>query len=244
MTDGCADLLGGESTHEPSMISPNFSDRMQRVHLLQRCIEIAEYAACPVLNLVSGRKRQDCTEKESMQRLEDSLSQLLTFCSETTLVIEPEPGMLIETTQQAKALIEKMRNPRLKMNIDLGHVKCSEPDYLSRIEKAIPYAAHCHLEDILGNVHHHLIPGEGDMDFQTIFRLMELHGYGGYLSVERYRSAVRNVPSKGSPDENRCLQGIAAAGNHWRNRRIPRCHPILQKISCCGKEAHHRASAL
>lgn len=45
MTDGCADLLGGESTHEPSMISPNFSDRMQRVHLLQRCIEIAEYAA-------------------------------------------------------------------------------------------------------------------------------------------------------------------------------------------------------
>ncbi len=186
MTDGCADLLGGESTHEPSMISPNFSDRMQRVHLLQRCIEIAEYAACPVLNLVSGRKRQDCTEKESMQRLEDSLSQLLTFCSETTLVIEPEPGMFIETTQQAKALIEKMRNPRLKMNIDLGHVKCSEPDYLSRIEKAIPYAAHCHLEDILGNVHHHLIPGEGDMDFQTIFRLMELHGYGGYLSVELY----------------------------------------------------------
>ena len=107
MTDGCADLLGGESTHEPSMISPNFSDRMQRVHLLQRCIEIAEYAVCPVLNLVSGRKRQDCTEKESMQRLEDSLSQLLTFCSETTLVIEPEPGMLIETTQQVKALIEK-----------------------------------------------------------------------------------------------------------------------------------------
>ncbi len=73
--------------------------------------------------------------------------------------------------------------PQAKYN---GDVKCSEPDYLSRIEKAIPYAAHCHLEDILGNVHHHLILGEGDMDFQTIFRLMELHGYGGYLSVELY----------------------------------------------------------
>ena len=186
ITDGCADLLGRSETFEPSLVSLCEEDRTERITLLRRCVEIAEYLECPVLNLVSGRKQEGIADAESMLRLKDSILRLLDASSKITFAVEPEPGMVLETTDQAIELIRGIDSERVRVNMDIGHVKCSEEPYLEKIKKAAPYAVHCHIEDILGKTHEHLIPGDGDLDFRSVFRILESSGYAGFLSVELY----------------------------------------------------------
>ena len=46
-----------------------------------------------------------------------------------------------------------------------------------------------HIEDIVGGVrgkHYHRIPGEGDIDFRTVFDALDDIGYGGFATLELY----------------------------------------------------------
>ncbi len=45
---------------------------------------------------------------------------------------------------------------------------------------------HIHLEDISCRKHYHLIPGEGDIDFEEIFRALAGIDYEGFVTVELY----------------------------------------------------------
>jgi sugar phosphate isomerase/epimerase len=97
--------------------------------------------------------------------------------------------MLIETTSQAIALIKEVDSPNLRLNLDIGHVQCCEDNLLDSIAQAIPYTRHAHVEDIKGKIHHHEIPGEGDIDFRSVFQTLKESGYQHYLSVELYHHA-------------------------------------------------------
>jgi sugar phosphate isomerase/epimerase len=46
---------------------------------------------------------------------------------------------------------------------------------------------HVHLEDIAPTrVHHHLIPGEGAIDFGATLRALQDVGYDGWITIELY----------------------------------------------------------
>ncbi len=46
---------------------------------------------------------------------------------------------------------------------------------------------HFHLEDIAATrVHHHLIPGEGAIDFAATLRAIRAIGYQGWITIELY----------------------------------------------------------
>ena len=100
------------------------------------------------------------------------------------LSLEPEPNFVIGTTVDAIAMIEKFKSQRLGLTTDIGHVNCSEDDYLGAIERAIPYTLNIHIEDIRRRVHHHEIPGEGDIDFTRVFEILHKAGYQHSIAVE------------------------------------------------------------
>ena len=60
----------------------------------------------------------------------------------------------------------------------------------------MPFTRHMHIEDIKGRVHHHEIPGEGDIDFDRVFSILHKANYAHYISVElhhhndRWQSAL------------------------------------------------------
>jgi sugar phosphate isomerase/epimerase len=44
-----------------------------------------------------------------------------------------------------------------------------------------------HLEDIAGSrVHHHLIPGEGAIDFASVLKALQEIQYNGWVTIELY----------------------------------------------------------
>ena len=52
--------------------------------------------------------------------------------------------------------------------------------------EALPYARHIQIADTKRRVHHHDIPGEGDIDFPALFQVLRDGGYSHYLSLELY----------------------------------------------------------
>ena len=103
------------------------------------------------------------------------------------LLVEPEPGLLIENADQFVELMEHIESPAVGLNFDVGHFFCVGDDVPATIKRLAPFIGHFHLEDIAATrVHHHLIPGEGAIDFPAVFRAMKAIDYDGWVTVELY----------------------------------------------------------
>ncbi len=103
------------------------------------------------------------------------------------LLIEPEPGLLIEKADQFLELMRHIDSPAVGLNFDIGHFYCVGDDPAATVPRLAPYIRHFHLEDIAATrVHHHLVPGEGAIDFAATLRAIRAIGYQGWITIELY----------------------------------------------------------
>ena len=85
------------------------------------------------------------------------------------LLVEPEPGLLIETSEQAMEFMGRFSSPWLGLNFDIGHSYCVGEDPARVVPMLAPHIGHVHLEDIASTrVHHHMVPGTGAIDFEAV----------------------------------------------------------------------------
>lgn len=136
--------------HEPSMICLDRAGRKQRIDLVRKGIEIAKALGAPIVSFGSGFIRDEHVNRPNINPYEilaESVNECLKDIGDVTLVIEPEPGMLIETLDQAIAFIESVASPNFRLHMDLCHVYCSETDYAGSISKATPYTKYLHVSD-------------------------------------------------------------------------------------------------
>jgi sugar phosphate isomerase/epimerase len=106
------------------------------------------------------------------------------------ILIEPEPGLLIENSTQFKELFSGLDQDVFGINFDIGHFFCvgEDPSALIRDMKEIIH--HFHLEDIAATrVHHHLMLGHGAIDIPEVLRTIKSIGYRGFVTVELYTYA-------------------------------------------------------
>jgi len=103
------------------------------------------------------------------------------------LLIEPEPGLLIENADQFLELMQHIDSPAVGLNFDIGHFYCVGDDPAATVPRLAPYIRHFHLEDIAATrVHHHLVPGEGAIDFAATLRAIRALDYEGWITIELY----------------------------------------------------------
>ena len=104
------------------------------------------------------------------------------------LLIEPEPGLLIEDSRQFKNFMTKIISSKyIRLNFDIGHFYCVNEDPAEVIHELSDYIEHFHLADIAHTrVHNHLIPGRGSIDFRSALDAMDDIGYRGFVTVELY----------------------------------------------------------
>lgn len=139
--------------HEPSLMSPDLAGRKRRIDLVKRGIHVARRLNVPLVTFGSGFIRDEHVSNPSVdprELLVDSIHQCLKELrndEDITLLIEPEPGMYIETLEQGMSLVNEVNSPRLQLHLDLNHNYCSEKDYLGALAKAAPYAKFLHVSD-------------------------------------------------------------------------------------------------
>ena len=126
-----------------------------------------------------------------------------------TLLIEPEPGLLIEKFGQYLEFAERVNHPSLGLNFDIGHAYCVAEDPAEWVPKMKAHTRHYHFEDIAATrVHHHLVPGEGAIDFDGVFAAIQKHTPGIWVTVELY--PYRQQPDAAAQAARAYLQASAA----------------------------------
>lgn len=114
---------------------------------------------------------------------------------EIGLLIEPEPGLLIERFGEFLRFMERIDSPWVGLNFDVGHAYCVGEDPQFWVAQMAKYTRHYHLEDIASTrIHHHMIPGTGAIDFDATLKAIDATGYAGWVTVELY-------PFVDDPDE-------------------------------------------
>ena len=139
--------------HEPSLMSIETAGRKRRINLVKRGIDVARKLGVNLVTFGSGFIRDDHVTNPTVdpnELLVDSIHQCLREVrsdEDITLLIEPEPGMFIETLDQGIRLVNEVDSPKFKLHLDLCHNYCSEKDYIGALALAAPHARYLHVSD-------------------------------------------------------------------------------------------------
>ncbi|HEX3725170.1 MAG TPA: sugar phosphate isomerase/epimerase family protein [Pirellulales bacterium] len=126
------------------------------------------------------------------------------------LLIEPEPGLLIEKFSQYLEFVARIDSPWVGLNFDIGHAYCVGEDPQDWVERMHTHTRHYHIEDIAATrVHRHLIPGHGAIDIPATLRAIAGTGYEGWLTVELY--PYIDSPDHAAADAHRYMTKQLAA---------------------------------
>lgn len=174
----------------PSWIEPDPHYRRVRIDHTCRALSLARELGASCITTEPGGPVESGQAWSAALRL---FIEMLKPAIETAeregvlLLIEPEPGLLIETAEQFEELMRHIDSPAVGLNFDIGHSYCVGDDPPTAIRRLARYIRHVHLEDIAASrVHHHLIPGEGAIDFRATLAALREVGYDGWVTIELY----------------------------------------------------------
>jgi sugar phosphate isomerase/epimerase len=177
-----------EPLFEPSLANPEPEARKWRVEFTKKCIDMARFLSCRNVSVTSGKTVPGVRPEKSLALLKQSLLEIAEYAAAggVRVGMEYEPGLLVERAEELDVLIREIGAENFGANLDLGHSRLAGESPVDVTKRLGSRIFHIHLEDIAGRKHYHLIPGEGDIDFQEIFRALAGIEYDGFVTVELY----------------------------------------------------------
>ena len=130
-----------------------------------------------------------------------------------TMTYHHHMGTGVQTTAEIDRLMDETDPKHVWLLFDTGHLVCSGEDYMAILEKYIKRIRHIHLKDVRMNIRNKVkdenmsfldgvragmftVPGDGNVDFEPIFDLVNKSDYDGWYIVE-----AEQDPAKANPLE-------------------------------------------
>ncbi|MEN6558813.1 MAG: sugar phosphate isomerase/epimerase family protein [Thermoguttaceae bacterium] len=174
----------------PSWIEPDRHYRAIRREHTRRALQLArEFGAASMQTEPGGPLEPGRSWAEAAAVFYDELMPCVELAERlgVFLLIEPEPGLLIERFEQYLEFAARVDSPWLGLNFDVGHAFCVGEDPEQWIARMAPHTKHYHLDDIAASRRHaHRTPGRGAIDFPAVLREIQATDYQGWLTVELY----------------------------------------------------------
>lgn len=176
--------------YHPSWVDGE-EERIQRINHTIDCIKLAKTLKAKNISVEPGGPiRPSPTQRVAYENVfYDGLQQVLYFAEQEKIkiLIEPEPNLLLENSDEFLNFIGKFNSNYVRLNFDIGHFFCVGEDPSSIVYSLREYIEHVHLADIASNrIHNHLIPGEGAIDFKSVFLSLKEINYTGFVTIELY----------------------------------------------------------
>lgn len=177
--------------YHPSWIEEDLELRRLRIKHTIECVKMAAKLGSKIVSTEPGGPITSSSLKREhlLKTFIDSLTEVVPIAEKerVKILIEPEPELLIQNSQEFLELMDMIESPCIKLNFDIGHFFCVGEDLCKTIYKLADYIEHFHIEDISKQrIHKHLLPGEGVIDFKSVFRTIRDVGFDGYATVELY----------------------------------------------------------
>jgi len=173
----------------PSWIEPDVNYRQVRIDHTKRALTLAKEIGATCITTEPGGPLEGRSWAECLKLFIEMLKPVVEHAEKekVMLLIEPEPDLLIETADQYLEFASKIQSPYLGLNFDIGHSYCVKDDPAATVKRLGKLIRHVHLEDIAATrIHHHLIPGEGVIDFGATLSALKEIGYDGWVTIELY----------------------------------------------------------
>jgi sugar phosphate isomerase/epimerase len=174
----------------PSWIEPDVEFRRLRIKHTIDALKLAQKLGATCITTEPGGPLEgDMTRESAIDIFVQGLTEVLEHAEKLgiRLLVEPEPGLLVENAEQSIELADRITSPMFGLNFDIGHFYCVGEPLPETVERLRPYTRHYHFEDIAATrVHEHMIPGRGAIDFPSVLSAIRETGYDGWLTVELY----------------------------------------------------------
>jgi len=188
-------LFAQGDTWRPSWIEPDPAARARRIEHTLACLELARDLGAPGISTEPGGPLPKGMDREEAVRLfREGLEHVLPTAETCAvdLLIEPEPGLLIERPEEFEQFILTLPHERVGLNFDIGHFYCVGVDPAEAVRRLADHIRHVHLEDIApSREHKHLVPGHGAVDLEGALAALRDVGYDGWITVELYPYEAR-----------------------------------------------------
>jgi L-ribulose-5-phosphate 3-epimerase len=184
---GARFLLNPLAKHEPTLVS---ADPRRRIDFYKYAIDCAAELDSDCVSLWSGVVPEGISREDAIKKLVQGLHEVLDYAAGQGVVIamEPEPGMLIDSTNRFEDLLKHIDADNFRLTLDIGHLHCQgETPIADVITRWAQRLANVHIDDMKSGVHEHLMFGEGQIDFPPVLDALAASGYSGGLYVELNR---------------------------------------------------------
>jgi hydroxypyruvate isomerase len=149
---------------------------------------------CPAMIVLSGnvvpgvsREDQHASIIEGLKRaaaaiegraIDDKPVMLLLEC------IDPEenPKYFLQSAAEALQIVRAVNHPQVRFLYDLYHEQIGEGNLIEKLEKNIEWIRLIHVADVPGRHE----PGTGEINYQTIYRMLAELQYKGTIAMEFY----------------------------------------------------------
>ncbi len=206
--------------HEPSLMTVDVAGRKRRIDLVKRGIRVARHLGVNLVTFGSGFRRDDHVRNPSLDPraiLVDSIRECLRELrdgDDITLLIEPEPGMVVETLDEGLELVDVVDDPRFALHIDICHAYCSDADYIGALGRAAPHARYLHISDAREGWNLKIRADDGTLPFDPDFAstLVYFPDSADFLLVDRDHPLHFREREPGPARRRRIGELLAAAG--------------------------------
>jgi sugar phosphate isomerase/epimerase len=176
-------------TYHPSWIEKEPELRQKRIEYTLNCLDLAAKLGARNISTEPGGPLEGMSREQGLAYFREGLSAVEQKARDTgvRILIEPEPGLLIENSEEFLELFQELDPDVFGLNFDVGHFFCvgENPSELVHSLKSI--AHHFHLEDIADTrEHHHLMLGDGAIDLPDVLGTIRDIGFSGFVTVELY----------------------------------------------------------
>ncbi len=174
--------LGGGGLNDPSkheVIAAN----------LRESIDIAAQAGIPGLICFSGNRREGLSDEQGIANTVMGLKRAAPYAEEKGINLNLEllnskvdhKGYQCDHTAWARAVVEQVASPRVKMLYDIYHLQIMEGDIIRTIRDNIGWIGHFHTAGVPGR---HDIDGSQELNYAAITRAIAETSYDLYVGHE------------------------------------------------------------
>ncbi|MDD5773315.1 MAG: sugar phosphate isomerase/epimerase [bacterium] len=171
-------------------VAPEPEKRKENIEKFLGCIRMAEFFGVGAVHTASGGlyPENELSFKKQGEYFYQAMDMIGEEARKRNIIValEAEPEKWLSRPEQVVEAINRLGKDTFRALVDIGHCFGVGEEVPAYIDKLKNYLQVIHVDDVFRKdfPHRHLIPGQGDIDFDQFFEYLEKINYNGWLSVE------------------------------------------------------------